>query len=311
MSGRTRSLLQGSGAIAIAIVSIFVIVLISVAFFRGVVWFSATFLPWASVASIWAMAICVVVLLPLALFRTTRPWSGLGFVFASYVFGFLCWLLGFIVTTETLGTFWTMIGLFFFGVGIIPLALIGAMVKGFWPLFWMVLITAVLTLGTRLLGFALVATSERPSRALPSDVEQELTNAKGHEQRFSLLRHWVLHPWRGWFASYGLMMLGVGLYTLHLEKTALAFIGAFFIFWSASFVQGLRVTWRKAHWKAMLIVLLLFAAILASAIQKARATGDFATLDSTIIGYLIVFTVYVFAAVITEYIVRWMGRRAS
>jgi hypothetical protein len=82
-------------------------------------------------------------------------------VVASYVFGFLCWLLGFIVTTETLGTFWTLFGLFFLGFGVVPLALIGTVLKGFWPLFWVVMMTGVLTVGTRMLGAVLIASSDR------------------------------------------------------------------------------------------------------------------------------------------------------
>jgi hypothetical protein len=106
-------------------------------------------------------------------------------------------------------------------------------------------------------------------------------------------------------------MLAVGLYALQLELTATVFMGAAFILWSVSFVQGLRVTWRNAHWKATLIVLLLFAAALANPIDKAIFTGDYAGLDWAITTFLIVFTGYVFAAIATEYAVRWLRRRTQ
>src|SRR5689334_9644144 len=98
-----------------------------------------------------------------------------------------------------------------------------------------------------------------------------------HEARVSIFQHWAIHPWRGWWASYGLLILGAGLYALGLEKTALVPMGIGFILWNLSLVQGLRVTWRKSRWKTALIVSLLFVAALSNPIEKAVSTGDMAT----------------------------------
>jgi hypothetical protein len=129
------------------------------------------------------------------------------------------------------------------------------------------------------------------------------------EHRVSLFRWWVLHPWRGWWASYGLLVPGAGLYALRLERTAtILFVGAM-VMWSASLVQGLRVSWHKARWKAILIVLVLFAGCLVNPIQEAVSSGDYARLDWQIVVFMVLFALFVVAAIITEYVVRLCSRR--
>jgi hypothetical protein len=130
-------------------------------------------------------------------------------------------------------------------------------------------------------------------------------------RRVSLVRWWVSHPWRGWWASYGFLILGVGLYALRLEKTSFVFFGAAMLLWNASIVQGLRVTWHKSRRKAILIALLLFAVALANPIQKAVYSGDYASLDTEILIFLGLFVLYVVAAIITEYLVRFYDRFAT
>lgn len=88
-----------------------------------------------------ALAVCVVVLLPMALFRVTRPYAGVGLFLASWIFGLTTWTLGAAVTFATYGWVGLIIGLFLFGVGVVPIGIFAAFV----------------TLKSASLGFSLIA----------------------------------------------------------------------------------------------------------------------------------------------------------
>jgi len=76
-----------------------------------------------------ALALAIFVLLPLSIWRKTRGVAGLGLVITSYLFGLTTWLLGAAVTFGSFGWFGLIIGLLVLGVGVVPLAIIGAIFK--------------------------------------------------------------------------------------------------------------------------------------------------------------------------------------
>ena len=61
----------------------------------------------------------IVILLPLSMFRRLRPHTGGLLYLSSYLFGLVTWLYGFIVTCALWGGFAVVIGLMFFGVGVV------------------------------------------------------------------------------------------------------------------------------------------------------------------------------------------------
>lgn len=73
-----------------------------------------------------AIAISVLVLTPFALFRRTRAKAGFGLYLASWVFGLTTWMLGATVTFVAYGWIGLLIGLFFFGVGVVPIGIFAA-----------------------------------------------------------------------------------------------------------------------------------------------------------------------------------------
>jgi len=100
--------------------------------------------------------------LVMIIFRRLRPWAGLGLTFASYVFGFGWWVLSYIITVKTLGLFWLVIGVMFMGIGVLPLAFIGIIIRSiaggisFWPaisdyLFAMIVCLIPMGLGSYLM----------------------------------------------------------------------------------------------------------------------------------------------------------------
>ena len=166
MIGTAKSALKGVAGLVLGLAVFVAFILVLVAILRGLDWFAATFLPIAFIASRWALLISLFILVPLAVFRATRGWSGLGFTIAGHIFGLLSWLLGFTITVQTLGTFWAIFGLFFAGIGVVPLALIATLWNGFWSLFWMLVMTIVLTVVAGGVGVSLIASAS--SRARPT-----------------------------------------------------------------------------------------------------------------------------------------------
>src|ERR1700737_4002186 len=76
-----------------------------------------------------ALAIAVLVFLPLAAWRKTRGAAGLGLFVVSYIFGATTWFLGAAVTFGSFGWIGLIIGVFIFGIGVVPLGIIGAFFK--------------------------------------------------------------------------------------------------------------------------------------------------------------------------------------
>lgn len=98
----------------------------------------------------------VVVLGPLALFRATRPWAGLGLFLGSYVIGLTTWLLGSAVTLGTYGLLVAIIGWLTLGVGVVPIAIFAAFFTlGDPAMGWWLIAMSVISFAFRGVGFAL------------------------------------------------------------------------------------------------------------------------------------------------------------
>ena len=112
--------LKGLG-VGLAGLSIFAAVIaLAVVFLRGATWLSVTVYPWLMSAFFWTLLACLLVLGPIAPFRRTRGFAADGLMIASYVFGFILWVWSFLLTLKLWGMFAVILGLLFFGVGIVP-----------------------------------------------------------------------------------------------------------------------------------------------------------------------------------------------
>ena len=82
-----ESRLKNWGTYAFGLIVI-IVGLLALGIFLGVmVWVSGKVLPWLETASRIAFDVCVFVLVPLCIFRKTRLWAGVAFVYASLLFG--------------------------------------------------------------------------------------------------------------------------------------------------------------------------------------------------------------------------------
>jgi len=80
---------------------------------------------------------------------------------SSYVFGLTLWFLGLLLTYFTWGFLGVFIGLVLGGVGVVPVAMLAALINGeFFTLGILVFLT-MLTFGTRALGMYLAGRAEK------------------------------------------------------------------------------------------------------------------------------------------------------
>ena len=98
------------------------------------------------------LLIAFFILGPLSLIPPARFTAANGFLIASIVFGVMIWVCGLGVTYEALGLGGVIIGLVFAGVGIVPVAMLAALLQGEWQALIGFVILLVLTFGLRALG---------------------------------------------------------------------------------------------------------------------------------------------------------------
>jgi hypothetical protein len=106
--------------------------LLVLTFVKGSVWIGQKLYPGLSFISETALVCVVVLFVPLAAFKRTRAFAGLGIFAASYVFGLMLWVWSLILTYKLWGIFAVILGLFLAGIGIVPVALLAVLFNGQW-----------------------------------------------------------------------------------------------------------------------------------------------------------------------------------
>ena len=107
---------------------------------------------WAPMVSRSIFLIVFFILGPLSLIPPARALAAIGFRIASYVFGVISWCFGLVVTYVIWGMKGVVIGLMIAGVGVVPLAMLATLLRGYWQILIELVILIVLTFGLRALG---------------------------------------------------------------------------------------------------------------------------------------------------------------
>lgn len=153
--------LKSAGAIMGGIALLIGLLLLPVLIIYGSAVVGAKIYPWLTTVSSFALLVVLLVLLPLAFFRKTRLVSSSGMILASYVFGLTLWVYGLLLTLNLWGFLAVLIGLFMFGVGVVPIAMLATLFKGMWETFGELVLTTVLTFGTRFAGVWIASKADR------------------------------------------------------------------------------------------------------------------------------------------------------
>ena len=149
--------LKALGTILLGAAVFLALLALPVVFIMGSLWAAERLLPALIIVGWIALGIDILLLLPLSIIRPFRPFTGGGIFLSSYLFGIVTWLTGFIVTYSVWGLLGVIIGCLLMGVGVVPLGIVASLLNGMWEPFFTLLVLAVVTFGSRLLGLAIAA----------------------------------------------------------------------------------------------------------------------------------------------------------
>lgn len=140
----------------IGIAGILVFWLVASLFLKGSAWLGTVLYPWLTQIFGFVFWVFVLILLPLALFRKTRSFSGTSIYVTSFIFGTYLWITSFLITYDVWGLIAVIIGLLIVGIGIIPIAMLASLFHGEWSTLGQLILLLILTMGSRILGIRLV-----------------------------------------------------------------------------------------------------------------------------------------------------------
>lgn len=113
-------------------------------------WISNYGSKWMVTLSILYLPFSLFVLLPLAAFTGTRRFASGGMRVGGYVFGTTLWLLCIALTFAQWGKTVTVVGLFFLGIGIIPIGVVAGFFANPWYMGFLTIILGALAFGASL-----------------------------------------------------------------------------------------------------------------------------------------------------------------
>jgi len=144
--------------------------MLPIALIFGAAELSVWALDWLPSTFSWTFLVTVILFVPLAFIPAARGVSGNGIVIASYIFGAILWLWAMAITYSVWGMLALVLGLVFFGVGVVPVAILAVLFEGEWMAFGNLLFLIVLTFGSRGLGYWLI--EKAALRQIVKDHEQ-------------------------------------------------------------------------------------------------------------------------------------------
>ncbi len=147
------------------------VLVIPTLFFFGATWASNKLLPWFFFVSGLSFWILCLVILPLLFFRSLRAFSAKAIFGISYVFGATLWMWSLLLTIHLWGAGWAAFGLFFAGIGVLPMAFLASAFKGLWVVFGGLIFLAVMTFGLRMLSFWIVVKIDETNHGITKHYE--------------------------------------------------------------------------------------------------------------------------------------------
>jgi hypothetical protein len=166
--------LKSIGAYLLGFCCLVVMMLIIMLFVRGGVWLSERVYPWLVTINGILLIAVVVVLLPLAIFRRTRPYAGIGIYFSSWVFGLTLFVWSLLITYSLWGVGGIVAGLLLMGFGIVPIAILACMFHGLWSIIGQLLLLLAISLGSRFFGIFLMMRSADREAAVSEALDETI-----------------------------------------------------------------------------------------------------------------------------------------
>jgi len=180
----------GGGVLGIIIFLLMLLlpVVFAIIFITGTAWIGSIIMPYLVTVNTIFTFISLFIFIPLLLFKTTRMWGGNALFFVSWIFGTTLWLFSFFATYELWGFLGLFIGLFFLGIGVIPVAFIASLFSGEWMMLAGITYMIILTFGTRFLGAYIIEKEERRNQ---QEELGQITAKRSLSDKFNSLPEWI------------------------------------------------------------------------------------------------------------------------
>jgi len=153
--------IKSVGMIVLAIVGFAALIILPSMFILGAAWVSEHLIEYLASAVAFSIIPCLFILSPLALFRKTRFIAAYGFLIFSYLCGATTWALGLLTTLDYWGLMAAAIGLFFAGVGVVPLGIVASAFHADWWSVGGLSVGLFVTFSVRMLSLWLADTAKR------------------------------------------------------------------------------------------------------------------------------------------------------
>ncbi len=128
---------------------------------NGKLWFKQTILPFHQAAFIGLLAVTVFLVIPLLAVKAIRPYSRHILYELPYFFGGIAWFYSANYCLNALGKFWLIFGSCVVGFGVVPIAIVGTILKGHWVYLGYICLQIAVTFGCRYLALSTVPSSRQ------------------------------------------------------------------------------------------------------------------------------------------------------
>jgi len=108
---------------------------------------------------VWAAGISLFVVVPISLllsiFKKTRGIGSIALITVSYIWGLFLWVWSLIIAYNLADVFWLVVGFLLAGIGVVPIALIAALIAGEWATAGQIVIIGIAVIAVRLFSMFL------------------------------------------------------------------------------------------------------------------------------------------------------------
>ncbi len=130
-------------------------------YMKGSLWLKQTILPFHQMVFEGLLAVTVLLVIPLLAVKTSRPYSRHLLYELPYFFGGIAWFYSANYCLNSLGKFWFIFGSCIVGFGVVPIAVVGTIIKGHWIFLGFLCLQLIATFGCRYLALSTVSSSQR------------------------------------------------------------------------------------------------------------------------------------------------------
>jgi len=163
--------MKEAGAGVLGFAALVGILAIGIALLVGAAEFSVWILEWTAPAFLITFLVSLVLLVS-SLIPPIRGLAAVGIMYASLVFGAILWIWGMSYTYMAWGLLGVIVGLVFLGVGVVPVAMVAALVNADWKTFGLFVVSVIITFGSRgLANWLAEKADERTARLSRADIE--------------------------------------------------------------------------------------------------------------------------------------------